>query len=339
MKIQREETRTGILVVVTIAAFVTLLIYLGAPGVFVRQRSYWIYFDDAAGMKPGAQVILAGRKIGQVRKLFSPVPENQRPDPKLEVRIEVRVEASAPIYRNVKVTMAQPKLLGEMVIDFSSGEEASGVAEPGHAFIGERAEGLSEAVPAVLERLEPVLAKATRTMESLQKTAENLNSLTSEKSDLTASISEFRQFTRNLNEISGVNGALRLSLVNIQEFTSHDGRIARVLDNLDAITRPDGSLANAIENAERFTARLVNNRDIEVMLRNFRHSSETLDRTVGVLGDQFSVVGTNLEQASDTLKRQPWRLIWPATKKYPDDGGSSGLRRRRPIPATRAPAR
>jgi hypothetical protein len=30
-------------------------------------------------------------------------------------------------------------------------------------------------------------------------------------------------------------------------------------------------------------------------------------------------VALNLEQASDTVKRQPWRLIWPSTKKYDGD--------------------
>jgi hypothetical protein len=27
----------------------------------------------------------------------------------------------------------------------------------------------------------------------------------------------------------------------------------------------------------------------------------------------------NAAQMTDTLKREPWRLIWPSTKKYPED--------------------
>jgi ABC-type transporter Mla subunit MlaD len=319
MRIEREEIRTGALVVLTLAAFVGILLYLSAPGVFVRQKTYWIYFEDVSGMKPGAQVLLAGRKIGQVRRLFSPVPESHRPDPKLEALVEIRVAKSAEIYQQVKVAMAQPKLLGEQVIDFSSGEESSGLAPDGHTFIGERMPGLADAVPAVLDKIDPVLGKATETMEALQKTAENLNKLTDKESDLTATIGEFRQFGRNLNELSGEAGPLRASLKNVQELTGEDGRIARVLDHLDALAGPEGSLAKAIENAERFTARLVNNRDLEVTLRNFRQTSDRLERTVDTVGGQFTAMGANLEQASDLLKHQPWRLIWPTTKKYPDE--------------------
>jgi hypothetical protein len=27
----------------------------------------------------------------------------------------------------------------------------------------------------------------------------------------------------------------------------------------------------------------------------------------------------NADQFTDTIKRQPWRLIWPSTKTYPED--------------------
>ena len=113
MNIVRNEIRTGLLVVISVAALVGLLIYLGAPGVFVPQHTYRIYFENAAGVKPGAQVMLGGRKIGQVRSLFSPVEEKDRPNPKLETMIEVQVNASARIFKTVKVQITQPSLLGD----------------------------------------------------------------------------------------------------------------------------------------------------------------------------------------------------------------------------------
>jgi nicotinamidase-related amidase len=27
----------------------------------------------------------------------------------------------------------------------------------------------------------------------------------------------------------------------------------------------------------------------------------------------------NTEQLTDTLKREPWRVLWPSTKTYPED--------------------
>jgi len=34
---------------------------------------------------------------------------------------------------------------------------------------------------------------------------------------------------------------------------------------------------------------------------------------------QVPQVIQNAEQFTDTLKREPWRLLWPATKSYPGD--------------------
>src|SRR4051812_35959444 len=107
MNIVRNEIRTGLLLVLSLAVLVCVLLYLGAPGVFIPQKKFRIYFENAAGIKPGAQVQLAGRKIGQVRQLFSPVEEKDRPNPKLETLIEVEVNASAKIFNKVKAQITQ----------------------------------------------------------------------------------------------------------------------------------------------------------------------------------------------------------------------------------------
>lgn len=326
MNIVRNEIRTGLLVVLSLAALVGVLIYLGAPGVFIPQKKFRIYFENAAGIKPGAQVLLAGRKIGQVRQLFSPVEEKERPDPKLETLIEVEVNASARIFNKVRVQITQPTLLGESVIDFSSGDESSGQASDGKHFVGERAAGLSDLAPTVMERLDPVLTKLTGTLESLQKASDNLSKITAEGSDLPEAFAEFKQFGINLNELSGYESPLRHSLQNIETLTSDNGKLGQSLNHLAEMTGPDGSLSKTFKNTEKFTNELTANNDATAIMHNFRAASENLNSTLTHIGQQFSTIGGNLEQASDTVKHQPWRLIWPTTKKYPET----------PAPATRS---
>jgi phospholipid/cholesterol/gamma-HCH transport system substrate-binding protein len=329
MNLLRNEIRTGLLVVITLAVLVAVLLYLGAPGVFVPQHTYRIFFENAAGIKPGGQVLLAGRKIGQVRALYSPVPDKDRPTPKMETLIEVEVDRDAKIYNKVRAQITSTTLLGEMVIDFSNGEEASGLAPDGTNFLGERAATLSEAVPAVLERIDPALAKITDTLDSLQKTSDNLTRMTSEGADLPIALSEFRKFGANLDEISGPESSLRLALKNIETLTSENGKLGKSLDHISELLGPESSLSRTLQNTERFTASLTNTRDIEVTLGNFRTASDTLNRTIANLGTQFTAIGTNLEQATDTVKRQPWRLVWPTTKRYNEPAAT-------PIPVRRA---
>ncbi len=319
MNIHRQEIRTGLLVVISIFALVGVVLYLGAPGVFVPQHTFYIYFDNAAGIKHGAAVLLSGRKVGQVSQIFSPVPEAERPDPKFEVLVEVNVRATAKIYNQVRVQMVQTSLLGETNIDFSNGREAWGLAENKAYFQGERARGLTDAVPQILEKIDPVMSKLTETLGTLQTTSGNLNKLTAPDADLSKSFAELKQFGVHLNELSGPESALRKSLANVETLTGEGGKLDLTMNNLQAATGPDSALVKTLNNAERFTSSLANNQDIDRTLGNFRRASERLSGVIDDLGPQFKAIGRNLEQASATVKHQPWRLIWPTTKKYPDD--------------------
>jgi hypothetical protein len=246
--------------------------------------------------------MLAGRKIGQVQRLHSPVSreEDQRaqeaaaalhpPDPnatpppfdgkpKFEARIDVQVDKSAIIYRDAHTRLMQLGLLGEMAIDITQGTEASGRARDGEMFAGERTPDFSEAAAKMLEIIKPVAAEATSTMKELETTAQNLNRITDEDSELNQALAQFKTFGEHLVDLTASDGSLSTSLKNIQQIS----------DDLAA------------------------NHNLEVTLQNFRDSSEKLKLTMRDL----EPVGRNIAEFSDTIKTQPWRLIWPSTKKSP----------------------
>jgi ABC-type transporter Mla subunit MlaD len=303
MQLQKNEIMTGLLVIGTVAVLAFLLVLLGAPGLFRPLVTYKIYFDNAAGIKEGAPVMLAGRKIGQVQKLFSPVsseeqkkaeeadaavhpsepnpspsPSPTRGKPRFEARVDVQVDKSARVYRDAKVQLMQLGLLGDMAIDFAQGTEASGRAKDGEMFAGERTPELGEAAAKMLEVIKPVAAEATNTMKDLQQTAQNLNRLTDENSELTLALTQFRTFG----------------------------------EHLSSLTAPDSALSHSLTNIEKISTSLTENDNIKVTLQNLRQSSEKLK----IATTELQPAGENIKQFSETIKTQPWRLIWPSTKKY-----------------------
>ncbi len=294
MQLQRNEVLTGLLVVGTVAVITATLVLLGAPGFFRPLVTYRIYIDNAAGIKQGAVVMLAGRKIGQVQKLYSPVSpeEEQRAHeaaaafhppsdvtPKFEARIDVQVDKNAKVYRDAKARLMQLGLLGDMAIDITQGTENSGRAHDGEIFAGERTPDLGEAAAKMLEIIKPVATEATTTMKDLQQTAQNLNQITDENSELNQALGQFKTFGEHLVDL----------------------------------TAPDGPLTHSLDNIERISDQLTKNNNITVTLQNFRDSSEKLKSTMR----ELEPVGRNVAEFSETIKTQPWRLIWPSTKKSP----------------------
>jgi phospholipid/cholesterol/gamma-HCH transport system substrate-binding protein len=299
MQLQRNEVLTGLLVVGTVAVITATLVLLGAPGFFRPLATYRIYIDNAAGIKQGAVVMLAGRKIGQVQKLYSPVsPEEEQrareasaafhpPEPnatpgppKFEARIDVQVDKNAKVYRDARARLMQLGLLGDMAIDITQGTEYSGRAHDGEIFAGERTPDLGEAAAKMLEIIKPVAAEATNTMKDLQQTAQNLNQITNENSELNQALGQFKTFGEHLVDL----------------------------------TAPDGPLTHSLDNIERISDQLTKNNNITVTLQNFRDSSEKLKSTMR----ELEPVGRNVAEFSETIKTQPWRLIWPSTKKSPE---------------------
>jgi ABC-type transporter Mla subunit MlaD len=298
MQLERNEILTGLLVIGTIGVIAFLLVLLGAPGLFRPLVTYGVYFDNAAGIKPGAVVMLAGRKIGQVQKLYSPLtPAEEKqaqqaaaaihpaepsaspsPSPRFEARVDVQVDKSALLYRDAKVQMVQLGLLGDMAIDFTQGTQESGRAKNGETFAGERTPDLGEAAAKMLEVIKPVANEATNTMKDLQNTAQNLNKLTDENSELNLALTQFKTFG----------------------------------EHLSGLTASDSALSQSLNNIEKISTSLTENDNIKVTLQNLRSSSEKLKSAT----TELQPAGENIKQFSETIKTQPWRLIWPSTKKY-----------------------
>ena len=318
MQLRRNEIMTGLLVLGTVAVLTFILIMLGAPGLFRPLVIYKLYFDNAAGIKLGAPVLLAGRKVGQVKSLNSPVSREEAAgaleaaanlgtaDRTGRDRARPRFPASrcgstsrsiAPLWfiRTPMSGLMTLGLLGETAIDISGGNDHSGKAEAGQVFVGTRVPDFSEAIAKLLGIVGPVATEATATLKTLQSTVTNLGKLTDDDSPLTLSLGQFKTFTEHLNELTAQDSSLSKSLAHIEDLSNQ----------------------------------LTKNDNITVTLANFRASSEELKVALDRLGPDLEATLSNAKDFTGTLRTQPWRLIWPTTKKYPQEEAT-------PIPVRRA---
>ncbi len=192
----------------------------------------------------------------------------------------VQVVKNALVYRDAHARLMQLGVLGDMAIDITQGTDSSGRAHDGEMFAGERTPDLGTAAAKMLEIIKPVASEATTTMKELQQTAQNLNHITDENSELNQALSQVKLFGEHIADM----------------------------------TAPDSPLSHSLNNIEKISTSLTENNNIELTLQNLRTSSEKLKTTVNDLGP----TGQNIKEFSETIKSQPWRLIWPGTKKSPE---------------------
>jgi ABC-type transporter Mla subunit MlaD len=239
----------------------------------------------------------------------------------------------------VKVRLASYGVLDEAVIDFTGGEEASGLAEAGMHFVGERPGGLADTGTAIIEKLDPAVNQLVATLKNLDVTAANVAKMTEPEADLAKTFAEFRELGKNLSEMTGTDGPITRAINGIERLTKEDGELSGAVADFRKLIAPDSELAKALANAEKFTAQLAGSNDVPATLKNFRAASTRLNTALSGLQADLGVAAKNLEQGTDTLKRQPWRLIWPTTKKYPEDEPKQTAEKPRKRPLFRASSR
>lgn len=305
MQVLRNEVRTGLLVISTSALVVGVVLYLASPGLFRPLRKYDVYFDDASGIKPGAPVMLAGRRIGIVGKISSPVPFDKRPPgrPNYEADVTVEVSANAKIYRETTVTMRTFGLLADLVVDFTNGNSNSGLAQPGDTFVGERQPDLGEIGPQIIQKLDPTLKEATLTLVELRRSAQNFTQLTEKDSPLVTTLdgalNNFESVAANLKPITGKGGSVDNSLLKLQDTLTEVQRVAKQVESGNNLEK---TLANLDVSSERLKGVLGQ-----------------LHEALGRLLPEFDGIAADLNQLTGKLKTQPWRIIWPSTIRYPEE--------------------
>ena len=175
-------------------------------------------------------------------------------------------------------------LLGETAIDFTQGDESSGLAKDGEMFAGERTPDFGESISKMLDVVKPVAIEATATLKELQTTAQNLSRITDEYSQRNMALAQMRTFAENLTNM----------------------------------TARDSSISLALKNIEKISTDLSSNDNIQITLQNFRESSDKLKSILGELsglGPDLKESGRNVKELTATVKSQPWRLVWPSTVK------------------------
>jgi ABC-type transporter Mla subunit MlaD len=192
MQIRRNEITTGLLVVVTFCIVLAVLIVVGMPGLIQPINTYRIYYDNAKGLRTGAPVLLAGREVGKVVGMDSPVPPEKRPPghPDDEVSIDVQIPRKVRIYRDATVHLTAQGMMGQETIDFVHGTEAAGLATDHTEFVGDR-------VPDIGESL-----------------SDDMKALTGPNSDLAQAIRNAKTFIETLN-----NARISETISNLAQLT------------------------------------------------------------------------------------------------------------------------
>jgi len=309
MKETAIEVKVGALVLFSLALLVGFIFVLGDFS-FNKGFTFYVEFENAGGLKPGADVAIAGLNVGNVKKLefieteAKKDPKTNEPMNAVAVRATVSVETkfASSVRENSEFFITTRGVLGEPYIEIVT-EDYS------RPSIAEKAILRGVDPP----RLDVVVARAMRLLEIVTDLLENpeisTKSLLSNAATLVRTVNEI--LTANREDIDGTIQGVHASadeastLLKSLNVAVEDGEGLR--DMIGDLRIASNDLRSTARNAKRLSSR-VNGRldpildDVEKTATNAREVSEAANRLVVANEPKINSSIDNVQVATENLR-------------------------------------
>jgi phospholipid/cholesterol/gamma-HCH transport system substrate-binding protein len=344
-KEQSIEVKVGALVLFSLALLIGFVVVLGDFSLS-KGFTFNVDFRNAGGLKPGADVAIAGINVGTVQKLRFNSNEGEEGQPPVEVRATLQVdeEYADAIRESSEFYITRRGVLGEPYIEIvtksfeapqiESGATMRGVDPPRMDVIISKTTELLTVLTDLLDdpdlEAKNLLQNTASLMGNLdQMITRNQNEIDRTVVGARKSTEEAAQFLEALNyavedgkKVRRIIGDAEVTAANARRISQKvDGKVDPVLDDAAATASNARSVS---ENVKRFVdtnePKLANSVDnVQASTENLAALSQDANTVVGRIESGEGTVGQllvdreiydDLKELLRTIKRRPWKIIW-----------------------------
>ena len=282
MKISKE-VKTGILAIFAILLFIYGYSFLKGSDLFSKERTFYVSYDNVAGLTLSAPVTINGYVIGQVKKIEF---ENEKGGLLVTFKLNKEFEFS----KNSIVRIYSTSVLGGNALAIIPEIDKNNIAESGDTLKGEIEKGMLESITSGFEPLENRIYK---TLSGLDTLLNNFNSVLNEDTknnlkeaiaSLNKTMNSFEGASSNLNSLLSDNKPkldstftyLETTTENLASFSDSLSQVdvKAMATNLEATLESFDAIMKKIDNGEGSIGKLVND---ENLYNNLEAASKELE--------------------------------------------------------------
>lgn len=265
----KNEIKTGILVVIGIGLFIFGFSYLKSNDIFVSDRTFYAVYEDVEGVVNGTPVTVNGFPVGNIQDI-SFFKNNS-------LLVKFRVENDIKFSINSIAQIYETGLIGGKALAIIPANDNSRVAVYNDTLSSSVAPGLTELVN---EKLTPLQENIESMIVNANKVLDKVNSIFDDptRANLRTSVSDFSETIRDLKETS-----VMIKSVMKSNKLSIDQTISNVLD----ISKDLSEISKTINQSELSTT-----------MKNFKNSSEGLSRVLNNINDGNGTISKLIDNDS-----------------------------------------
>ena len=262
----KNEIKTGILVVIGIGLFIFGFSYLKSNDIFVGDRTFYAVYDDVEGVVNGTPVTVNGFPVGSIQNISFFKNNNLLVKFRVENNISFSINSIAQIY--------ETGLIGGKALAIIPANDNSRIAVSKDTLKSSVAPGLTELVNEKLtplqENIESMILSANEVLSKVSLIFDD-----STRTNLKTIVSDFTETIRDLKETSAV---LKSNKLNID----------KIIDNALDISTDLSEISKTINQSE-----------LDLIISNFKIFSNDLALILEKINDSNGTISKLIE--NDTL--------------------------------------
>jgi len=265
----KNEIKTGVLVLLGIGLFVFGFSYLKSNDIFVSDRTFYAVYDDVEGVVNGTPVTVNGFPVGSIQNI-SFFKNNS-------LLVKFRVENDIKFSINSIAQIYETGLIGGKALGIIPANDNSRTAVYNDTLASSVAPGLTELVN---EKLTPLQENIESMIVSANNVLDKVNSIFDDptRANLRTSVSDFSETIKDLKETSKmIKSVVKSNKLSI------DQTITNVLDISTDLSE---------------ISKTINQSELNTTMKNFKNSSEGLSRVLNNINEGNGTISKLIDNDS-----------------------------------------
>ena len=265
----KNEIKTGILVVLGIGLFIFGFSYLKSNDIFVSDRIFYAVYDDVEGVVKSTPVTVNGFPVGSIQDI-SFFKNNS-------LLVKFRVENDIKFSINSIAQIYETGLIGGKALAIIPANDNSRVAVYNDTLVSSVAPGLTELVN---EKLTPLQENIESMIVSANNVLDKVNAIFDDptRANLRTSVSDFSETIKDLKETSKmIKSVMKSNKLSI------DQTITNVLDISTDLSE---------------ISKTINQSELSTTMKNFKNSSEGLSRVLNNINEGNGTISKLIDNDS-----------------------------------------
>jgi phospholipid/cholesterol/gamma-HCH transport system substrate-binding protein len=255
-EVRWSQLKVGILVIVALVTLTVLILLMSGSvgGLFSPKLKLRSYFENAAGLKVGAPVMLEGVAVGEVKSIRLVSDPSRKLTP-VEVVMQISGQYRSGLHRDSKSALNTIGVLGDTVVDINSQLATGPLVQNGDELPTTETPSLTDVIKAsqgTIEQLNTILAKVNLLADNLVDNKGSIGLLLNSPDLYNKANDAVTHLQQLLDGVTSGKGSIGKLVTDDQLYNRLNDTTAKLQDIATQIDEGKGSVGKLVKDPELY---------------------------------------------------------------------------------------